>query len=67
MPQEVLKLAVSQGIWAVLFVFLLFYVLRNNEKRESKLQEIIDKLADKLGVLDRIRDDVDEIKINMRR
>lgn len=62
-----MDLAVSQGIWAVLFVMLLFYVLNKNEKRENKLQEIIDKLADKLGVVDKIKDDVDEIKDFIRK
>ena len=41
MEIEVLKFAASQGLWAVLFVALLFYVLKENSKREEKFQEII--------------------------
>lgn len=67
MTEGVAKLALNQGLWAALFVTLLFYVLRTNEKRESQLQGIIDKLADKLGILDTIEKDIEEIKIGMRR
>ena len=67
MPQEILKLAIGQGLWAALFVVLLFYVLRTNEKRELQLRGIIDKLADKLGVLDNIEKSIEEIKIDLRR
>lgn len=36
MEAEILKVAASQGLWAVLFVALLFYVLKHNEKRECR-------------------------------
>ena len=39
MEAEIIKLAVSQGLWAALFVVLLFYVLKANEKRENRLLE----------------------------
>ena len=34
---DLIQLAINQGIWAVLFVALLFYVLRNGESREARL------------------------------
>lgn len=37
METEVIKMAASQGLWAVLFVALLFYVLRNSQSREERL------------------------------
>ncbi|NMB42491.1 MAG: bacteriocin [Firmicutes bacterium] len=67
MPEELLKLAMNQGLWAAMFVALLFYVLRTNEKREQQLRCIIDKLADKLGILDNIEKSIEEIKIDLRR
>lgn len=67
MPEELLKLAMNQGLWAAMFVVLLFYVLRTNEKREQQLRCIIDKLADKLGILDNIEKSIEEIKIDLRR
>lgn len=60
--QEVLKLAASQGFFAVLFVALLFYVLRENSKRESSYQDIISMLSNKLEVVKDIQEDVKEIK-----
>jgi len=62
MENEVIKLAMSQGLWAVLFVVLLFYVLKENSKRESELRAIIDKLTDKF---EDIKKEVEEIKIRI--
>ena len=63
---EVLKMAASQGFFAVLFVVLLFYVLRENAKREEKYQSTINILAEKFDVVDDIRKDVVEIKENIK-
>lgn len=45
MTDQIFKLALQNGIFAVLFVFLFFYVLKENAKREAKYQEIIKKLS----------------------
>lgn len=40
LENEILKSALSQGIWAVLSVFLLFYILKAQEKEiKSKMKE----------------------------
>ncbi|UZQ49121.1 BhlA/UviB family holin-like peptide [Clostridium kluyveri] len=69
MENEIFKMAINQGIWAALFVVLLFYVLKEQEKRDKKseereknYQEIISKLTDKLSILDNVSEDVKEIK-----
>lgn len=62
MENEIIKLAMSQGLWAVLFVSLLFYVLRENSKRESELRAIIDKLSDKF---DDLKSEIEEIKFRI--
>ncbi|MDU5080669.1 BhlA/UviB family holin-like peptide [uncultured Tissierella sp.] len=69
MELEVLKIAATQGIWAMLSISLIFYILRNQEKRDTaqesreiKYQEIIFVLTDKLNVIDDIKDDIVEIK-----
>ncbi|MBV7275468.1 BhlA/UviB family holin-like peptide [Clostridium thailandense] len=66
MENKILDLAMQQGIWAVLFVALLFFVLNENSKREAKYQEIISKLTDKFQRieegLDCIKEDVKEVK-----
>lgn len=40
---EIQGFAREFGIFAALFTFLLLYVLRENSKRESKYQNVIDK------------------------
>ena len=42
--EEIMGLAVSNGLFAVLFVFLLFYSLKDSKKREAKYQDTIEKL-----------------------
>lgn len=66
---EIMNTALSQGIWAVLSVFLLFYILKAQEKRDQKqeereknYQEIITKITDKLCVVEEVKKDVEEIK-----
>jgi len=62
MEAEALKLASSQGFFAFLFVCLLFYVLKENAKREAQYQSTINTLAKKLDIVDDIKKDVTEIK-----
>lgn len=62
MEQEILKMAIGQGLGYALFVWLLVYVLRTTDAREKKYQEVIDKLTEKLGVVDVVKKDVEEIK-----
>lgn len=66
MEDKILDLAVQQGIWAVLFIALLFFVLNENSKRESKYQEIISQLTDKFQCIEEglncIKEDVKEVK-----
>lgn len=67
MEKEVLQLAASQGLWAVMFVGLLFYVLKANSNREEKFQDIISNLTERLDVLDILKKDVDEIKEKLQK
>ncbi len=62
MENEILQLAASQGLWAVMFVILLLYVLKENSKREEKFQDIISNLTERLDMLDVIKRDVVEMK-----
>ncbi len=59
---EILRVALSQGLGYGLFVFLLLYVLNTTGNREKAYQATIDKLADKFGIVDDIKKDVAEIK-----
>ena len=40
METTVMNVAVSQGIWAVLAVFLLIYIVKSNEQRDTKQEYI---------------------------
>lgn len=59
METEIIKLAASQGIFAVLFVALLFYVLRHNERREERLMDCLERLATDVG---EIKNDIEILK-----
>lgn len=62
MEQEIFKMAISQGLGYVLFVWLLIYVLKTTDAREKKYQEVITTLTDKLNIVDDVKKDVEEIK-----
>jgi hypothetical protein len=62
MWEEAIKAALPNGIFAVLFVVLLWWVLNENSKREGRYLITIDKLADKFSVLEEIKKDIIEVK-----
>lgn len=62
MFDEILKQAVSNGIWALLFCFLLFYLLKDGKAREQKYQETIKDLNQSVSAVNAISKSVDEIK-----
>ena len=56
MEQEFIRYLVTQGPFAVLFVWLLFYVMRNNKEREMRLHNTLVKFSEKYNLV------VDELK-----
>lgn len=62
MWEEVLKMAATNGLWAVLFCVLLVYQLKESKIRESKYQAAIKGLSENLGIVRKIREDVAQIK-----
>lgn len=69
MELEVIRIAASQGIWAVLSILLIFFILKNQQKRdvlqtqrENNYQSIIEKLTERLDLLNSIKEDLAEIK-----
>ena len=65
MWEELIKMAVSNGIWAVLFLGLLVYQLKDSAKREVKYQETIESLTDKLNIVEDIKGDIVDIKTSI--
>ena len=69
MESSVLDAALSQGIWAVLAVFLLIYIVKSNERfsarqeeREKQYQELLSALTEKFKVLSVIEKDIADVK-----
>ena len=64
METTVMNVAVSQGIWAVLAVFLLIYIVKSNEQRDTKQEEreknyqtVIESLTEKFQILNQVQSD----------
>lgn len=69
MESEMIKFFTTQGAWAVLFVWLLFYTIKEAKEREKilnetiyKNQSIIQDLANKFNVVEDIKDDMNFMK-----
>lgn len=59
---ELMNIDVSQISFGVLFVWLLIDTNKKNQAREEKYQGTIDKLAENIGVIQEVKEDVEEIK-----
>lgn len=69
MEDFMLEAALSQGIWAVVAVALLIYIVKSNEKRdlrqekrEENYQKLLSDLTEKFSVLTSIQNDIEDIK-----
>ena len=62
MWEKIFNLAISNGIWAVLFVILLFYQLKDSKERETKYQQTIESLGKSLEIINEVKEDVEVIK-----
>jgi len=67
MWEEVFKLALSNGIWAVMFVGLLIFQLKDSAKREKKYQDTIAKLNQHLDTVQDIKEELKEIRQIIRK
>ena len=61
--ESILEVALQQGIWAALYIYLFFRMLRDNAQREEKYQGMIDKLSQDIasGIND-IQNRLDDMK-----
>ena len=74
MEELVTQLIQSQGIWAVLFVFLLLYTIKKNDKldemqdaREKEYQKLLLELTDKLSIVNSVNDKLDKLCSNFEK
>lgn len=63
LSKDIVDLFISQGIFAILFGYLLLYVLKENSNRESKYQELLHELTD---LLPEIKQDISSIKETLK-
>ena len=59
---ELVKIVVSNGIFAVLFVYLLLYILKDSQKRENAYRKTIDDLAEHVSAIEDVKEEVEELK-----
>ena len=62
MWEQIFNLAISNGLFAVLFLGLLIYQLKDSRSREQKYQSTIEKLGDSLEIVKQVKEDVEDIK-----
>ena len=62
MWEQIINLAISNGLFAVLFLGLLIYQLRDSRNREKRYQDTIVKLGHALEIVQSVKHDVEEIK-----
>lgn len=59
---DIISIVVSNGVFAILFVWLFCYQLKDSSKRETKYQQTIEQLTSHLKVLEEVKQDLTDIK-----
>ena len=59
---ELVKVVISNGIFAILFVYLFFYQLKDSQQREEAYRKTIDELATHLSAIEEVKEEVEIIK-----
>ena len=60
--QSILEVALQQGIWAALYIYLFFRMLKENVQREAKYQGMIEDLSHNIQTgIDNIQDRLDDM------
>ena len=61
MWEQIVNLAISNGLFAVLFLGLLIYQLKDSRSREQKYQSTIEKLGNSLEIVRQVKEDVNNL------
>lgn len=67
MEEKIIEMAATQGLWALLSIALMFYIIKAQEKREKNYQNIISSLTDKLNLVEDIKKNVEQIKDSLKK
>lgn len=65
MITEIMQLAISNGLWAVLFVFLFVYQLKDSNKREKQYISIINQLSGSCAILKKVDLNLQDVSKNV--
>ena len=65
MEKEIITQIATNGAFAALFVWLLYDTRKEARERESKLNNLIDKLADKFNLVEDLKKEKEDIKNNI--
>lgn len=61
--QSIIEVALKQGIWAALYIYLFFRMLKQNEEREKEYQTIIDRLNEKIEAgIESIQEQISDVR-----
>ena len=60
--KEIVSIVISNGVFAILFVWLFMYQLKDSSKREKKYQDTILELTTHLNTLEEVKRDINDIK-----
>ena len=64
---NILEVALQQGIWAALYIYLFFRMLNENAEREEKYQRMIDTLSHNIQTgIDNIQNRLDDMAESRR-
>ena len=61
MWENFFKLAIANGLWCALFVFLFFYQLKDSKQREEKYVSIIEDLSESFKTVKEIDQKLDDL------
>ena len=67
MWEQIWEAAINSGLWAMLFVALFVLQIKDSKAREEKYQNLINSLAEKLEIVEIIKDDIEEIKESVKK
>lgn len=62
MENDLITYVISNVSFGALFIWLLWDTRKDSKQREEKYQATIDKLADKISIVQEIKEDVEIIK-----
>ncbi len=61
MIEQIMTLALGNGLWATLFCLLFLYQLKDSRAREKRYSQTIEELSKSLGKVENIKQDCEEI------